>query len=74
MIAIHFKHSESRQRGHMLQVDWPPRARSGSYFEHDDVSVYYWSDDSGKASYVLLGRAERDSLTELGKKVLSHFQ
>ena len=51
-----------------------PTRVSDNIFEYDDgLSAYYWTSDSGKASYAVLGDLGKDALSSLGQRVLDQF-
>ncbi len=73
MIALHFEYLDGQRPRDTLQASRPPSRSTGSYMEHNDVSIFYWNSDSGSASYALLGHLEQDGMRSLGEKLVAHF-
>lgn len=72
-IVLYFQYMEGGGRGERLMTRLPTEG-GGSIFEYnDELSAYYWTSDSGRASYAVLGSLGQDALASLGQRVLDQF-
>jgi anti-sigma factor RsiW len=72
-IVLYFQYMEGSGRGDRLMTSRPTEG-GGSIFEYnDELSAYYWTSDSGKASYAVLGSMGQDALASLGQRVLDQL-
>lgn len=72
-IILYFQYMERTDQGRRLMARRPEG--DGDVFVHDEeLSAYYWTSDSGRASYAVLGHLGKDALASLGERVLNQFR
>ena len=74
MVALHFQYRDRGDGDPSVQAAAMSEHSSGQFLERDELSVYYWSDDSGSSNYALLGPLDQDGLKSLGEKLLDQFR